>query len=77
MVFSSILQNDEPKPKIFWEKIGTKHPHTIGLNWTELRKKNLHVSNCMPKKSQIAAQATLFQDRHETKIECHMSFSSM
>jgi hypothetical protein len=25
IVFSSILQNDEPKPKIFWMKWGTKH----------------------------------------------------
>jgi hypothetical protein len=23
---SSILQNDEPKPKIFWKKMRTKHP---------------------------------------------------
>ena len=26
MVFSSILQNDEPKPKFFWNRSGTKHP---------------------------------------------------
>jgi hypothetical protein len=26
MVFSSILQNGGSKPKIFWEKRGTKHP---------------------------------------------------
>jgi hypothetical protein len=25
VVFSSILQNDGPKPKIFWVKWGTKH----------------------------------------------------
>jgi hypothetical protein len=25
MVFSSILQNDRSKPKIFWVKWGTKH----------------------------------------------------
>jgi hypothetical protein len=25
MVFSFILQNDGPKPKIFWVKWGTKH----------------------------------------------------
>jgi hypothetical protein len=28
MVFSSILQNDGPKPKKFWMKWGTKH--TLG-----------------------------------------------
>jgi hypothetical protein len=28
MVFSSILQNDGPKPKIFWVKWGTKHTLT-------------------------------------------------
>ena len=35
MVFSSILQNNEPKPKIFWEKMGTKHP----LNTTDSKTK--------------------------------------
>jgi hypothetical protein len=29
MVFSSILQNDEPKPKKFWVKWGTKHTLSI------------------------------------------------
>jgi hypothetical protein len=28
MVFSSILQNDGPKPKILWVKWGTKHTHS-------------------------------------------------
>jgi hypothetical protein len=32
MVFSSILQNDEPKPKIFWMKWGSKH--TLNISFT-------------------------------------------
>jgi hypothetical protein len=35
MVFSSILQNDEPKPKIFWNSSGTKHPLYI-ITGTEI-----------------------------------------
>ena len=35
MMFSSILQNDGPKPKIFWMKWGTKHTHTRRTNIVE------------------------------------------
>jgi len=43
MVFSSILQNDGPKPKFFWQKMGTKHPLTqiIPLH-------SVHVLHCKP-----------------------------
>jgi hypothetical protein len=39
MVFSSILQNDGPKPKIFWVNWGTKHtPNGQGFSTNFLEK---------------------------------------
>jgi hypothetical protein len=45
MVFSSILQNDGSKPKIFWVKWETKRTHSMSNECNNLHRNPLHWTN--------------------------------